>query len=201
MDEGDGHLLEVAGEEFAAAVALQWRAAMEEGQIGFGERVSDARTHGGNLCQLLIVVHEEGQVLERHVHIGITPELPVLLNRRLPPTKRILVDLILDHLCRIRHEDARRVDRSAHLALRTQERRDELGVDEGGLAVLEAGGHFARETEVGVLVDGAGDEAGDVGLGAEDLGERVGEGGGRLDGYEVPLADVVPASERGWKGR
>jgi hypothetical protein len=41
------------------------------------------------------------------------------------------------------------------------------------------------------LVDGAGDQAGDLGGGGEDLGERVGEGGCGLDGDEVDFADVV----------
>lgn len=69
-------------------------------------------------------------------------------------------------------------------------------MDEGGLFVLEALGALARQAEVRVLVDGAGDQARDVGLVAKDLRERVGEGRGRLDRDKVPLADVVAARER-----
>lgn len=77
--------------------------------------------------------------------------------------------------------------------MRAKEGRDEFRVNERGLLVLEALGDFTGDAEVRVLVDRAGDEARDVGLGAEDLGERVGEGGGGLDRDKVPLADVVAA--------
>lgn len=121
----------------------------------------------------------------------------MLLRRHLASTERVLVDLVLDLRRRVRHEDARRILARRHLALRAEERRDELGVNERRLFVLEASRHFAREPEVGILVDRAGDEARDVGLGAEDLGERVGEGRGGLNRDKVPLADVVAVRREG----
>lgn len=151
--------------------------------------------YSSNLGELLIVLEEESQVLVRDVDFGISTEFPVLLHGRLSSTESIFVDLVLDHLGRVRHEDGGRVNRSGHLGLSAEQRGDKLGVDESRLLVLEARGDFSGEAEVRVLVDGAGDEAGDVGLGAEDLGERVGEGGGGLDRDEVPLSDVVPVGE------
>lgn len=68
-------------------------------------------------------------------------------------------------------------------------------MDEGWLGVFQAGGDITGEAEVWVLVDGAGDEAGDFKVlfwvGAEDVGEGVGEGGGSLDGCKVDLSNVV----------
>ena len=103
----------------------------------------------------------------------------------------MLVDLVLDLRGGIVHVDARVDVGRAHLRLRALERGEELGVDERGLRVLELDGDVAREPEVRVLVDCAGDEAGDVGLRAEDLREGVGEGGRGLDGGEVDFSDIV----------
>ena len=64
-------------------------------------------------------------------------------------------------------------------------------MEECGFGVFEFDGDVAGEAEVGVLVDGAGDEAGYVGCFAEDLGERVGEGRCGLNGGEVDFPDVV----------
>ena len=141
--------------------------------------------------ELVVVLEEEGQVLERDVDVGVPALLAMLLKRRSSTRERVLVDLVLDLLLRVRHEDARRVDTGRHLALRAEQRRDELGVDKRRLLVLEPRGRFACQAEVGVLVDRARDQARDVRLGAEDLGERVGEGRRGLNRDKVPLADVV----------
>ena len=108
----------------------------------------------------------------------------------------MFIDLILDLIRRIAHEDTRvRVGR-AHFRLRALERREELGVDQGRFGVFELDGDVAGETEVRVLVDCAGNEARDVGLRAEDLEEGVGEGGCGLNCGEVDLADVVAGKWR-----
>ena len=50
-------------------------------------------------------------------------------------------------------------------------------------------------TYVGILVDGAGDETGDIVSCAEDLRERVGEGWSSLDGGKVKHSCVVPVGQ------
>jgi hypothetical protein len=64
-------------------------------------------------------------------------------------------------------------------------------VDECRFWVLEFLGDVSRQSEVGVLVDGARNKAGDVAHFAKDLGEGVGKRGCCLDGTKVYLADVV----------
>ena len=113
----------------------------------------------------------------------------------------MLIDLILDLIGLVRHEDAAIGVARAHLRLRALQSGEEARVKEGGLGVLELAGDVAREAEVRVLIDCAGDERGDVGRGAEDLREGVGEGGRGLDGDEVDFANVVAvgdASEKEW---
>lgn len=106
------------------------------------------------------------------------------------------IDLVLDLRGGVAHVDRRvRVART-HLRLRALERGEELRVQQRRLGVLELLRDVAREPEVGVLVDRAGDQAGDVRRRAEDLREGVGEGGRGLDGGEVDLADVVAEGVR-----
>jgi hypothetical protein len=77
------------------------------------------------------------------------------------------------------------------------EGREEGGVNERWLGVFEASGDIAGQAEVWVLVNGTGDESGNLKVlfrvGAEDVREGVGEGGGGLDGGEMDLANVVTA--------
>lgn len=108
----------------------------------------------------------------------------------------MLVDLVLDLRGGVAHEDTRVRVRRAHLRLRALERGEELRVEQCGLLVLELRGDVARESEVRILVDRTGDQAGDVSLRAEDLREGVGERGCGLDGCEVNLADVVSVCGR-----
>lgn len=93
------------------------------------------------------------------------------------------------------HEDGGGVDGGRHLAAGTLEGGEEHGVDECRLGVLQAGSNIAGETEVRILVDGAGDQARNfpvVGrVVSKDVRERVGEGGGSLNRRKVHLANVV----------
>lgn len=70
-------------------------------------------------------------------------------------------------------------------------------MDDGRFDVAHARRDVAALAEVRVLVDGAGDEAGDFGhffgIGAEDEGEACGEGGGGLHGREGEFGNVVAA--------
>jgi hypothetical protein len=65
-------------------------------------------------------------------------------------------------------------------------------VDKCGFRILQLLGNVACQTEIRILVDRTGDQARDVGHGAENLRERVGEGWCCLDRCEVDLADVIP---------
>ena len=152
-------------------------------------------THLAHALPLLVVIQEEPEVLIRDVHIRVPTEPPVLLDRLLSAREAVLVDLVLDLRGRVVHVYARVHVRRAHLRLRALERGEELGVQQRGLRVLELHGDVARQPEVRVLVDRTWDEAGDVGLRAEDLREGVGERWCGLDGREVDLADVVSACE------
>ena len=72
-------------------------------------------------------------------------------------------------------------------------------MDEGGFLVFHLLGVFAALAEIGVLVYGAGDEAGYrprlERVVAENLRERSREAGGGLNGAEVEFADVVAVIE------
>lgn len=68
---------------------------------------------------------------------------------------------------------------------------NELGVNKSGFFVFESSCDFSCETEIGILIDRAGDQTGDVGAVTVDLGEGVGERGSGLDRDKVPLSDIV----------
>lgn len=63
-----------------------------------------------------------------------------------------------------------------------------------GLGIAKAHGAVSRQTEVGVLINGARNQAGDFGrlllIVTKDVGEGCGEGCGTLNAREVNLADV-----------
>ena len=101
------------------------------------------------------------------------------------------INLILDLVRGIAHEYTRIGIRGAHLRLWSLEGRKETRVDECRFGVLEFLGDVSRQSEVRVLVDGAGNKAGDVANFAKDLGEGVGKRGCGLDGTKVYLANVV----------
>ena len=101
------------------------------------------------------------------------------------------VDLILNLIRGIAHVYARVDIRRTHLCLRTLQRGEELGVQQGRLRVSQLLRDVTRQAEIGILVDRTRDEARNVGFGAKDLWEGVGKGRRRLDGTKVNLADVV----------
>lgn len=61
--------------------------------------------------------------------------------------------------------------------------------------VVQAGRDVAALSKIGVLVDGTGDEAGDLGyflrFRAEDEGKAGGEGGGRLHSREGKFGNII----------
>lgn len=52
-----------------------------------------ATSHLPDLLELVVVLEEEGQVHEGHVHVAIAPKLLVFLDGVSPARKRVLVDL------------------------------------------------------------------------------------------------------------
>lgn len=67
-------------------------------------------------------------------------------------------------------------------------------MNKGGLGVLEASRAVSCQTEVRVLINGTGDQAGDIGclflVVAKDVRERRGKGSRTLDAGEMNLANV-----------
>lgn len=167
-------LLDLAGHHFAGLVGLL-----------------DAR-------ELLVVLHEEGEVLEGDVGFGVAAQLALFLGGVLPAGEGEAVDFVLDLVRRVGQEDRRRVDARGHFRAGALERGQEDGVDDGWLLVL----HFLRVVaalpEIRVLVDRARDQARDVAharAGAEDVWEGCREGGCGLDGAEEKFTDVVAVVE------
>ena len=105
------------------------------------------------------------------------------------------VDLVLNLGLCVSHEDGRAVDRGTHLGAGSLESREELSVDQGRLGVLELVGNITRQTEVRILVNGARDQARNVGTIAKDGRESVRERGGGLDRHKVRLSDVIAVIE------
>jgi len=103
----------------------------------------------------------------------------------------MFVDLVFDLIGLVRHEYAAIGVACAHFGLGTLKSREEFGVDQSWLGVLELWGNVASEAEIRILVNGAGDEAGNVGSSAEDLREGRGKARGSLDCRKVDFANVV----------
>lgn len=103
----------------------------------------------------------------------------------------ILVDLCLDLLGGVVQEDGRLRQRRAHLCVVALQRWEELGVDKCRLDGSEFGRNVARQSEVRVLVDSAGNEAGNGVVGGQHDREGRRQGRRGLDGGETMLADVV----------
>ena len=110
-----------------------------------------------------------------------------------------LADLLLDLVVGVGEEDAAVGVAGGHFGLGALEGGQEDGVDDGRFDEADARGVVAALAEVGVLVDGARDQAGDLGdflgVGAEDEGETGGEGGGGLHGRKGELGNVVGVIE------
>lgn len=83
------------------------------------------------------------------------------------------VDLLLDLVGLVGHEDTAVRVAGAHLGLGTLESREEFGVDEGGFLVLQLLGDIPSETEVWILVDCTWDQTEDVADRTEDMREAV----------------------------
>src|SRR5437773_5975474 len=140
-----------------------------------------------DFCEMSVVRLEDVVVLrEDGADVRIRTEAPLLLDRGTSAREGVH-DLFLGLGLRVRREDARFRNRGGHLARRSQQAREEFVVDQGGFRIPELGRDVPRDPEMGVLVDPARDEDGD--LVARLHGRQ--EGGRRLDARVEDLADVV----------
>jgi len=101
------------------------------------------------------------------------------------------LDLLFDLGRGVRDQDSRVRNRRRHLLLGSLECWEELRVVRGALLEFELVSDVSGHSEVGVLVDGSGDEAGDVGTGAVDVGEGGAEGGDGLNSGEGVFTNWV----------
>ena len=150
------------------------------------------------MCQLLVILKEEGQVLIADVDIRIATEPPVFFFRLATTAEPMAVDLILDLILCIAHVYARVDVRRTHFCLWALQSREEFRMQQGRLGILQLMRYVTSKAEIRVLVDSTRDKARDIRLGAKDLRERVGERWCSLNRAEVYLSDVVPG-KRVWR--
>ena len=115
----------------------------------------------------------------------------MLFLRLLSTAESVSINLILDLVRSVRHEDAGICIRGTHFRLGTLEGGEELGVNQSGFRVFELRGDISSQTEVWVLVDRTRDETGYIRDRTEYLREGVGEGWRGLDGGKVDFTNVV----------
>ena len=170
----------------------------DEDLLHFAGQHATRRVILADARQLRIVVQEVLQILIRHVLRQICAELPLLLDRLAAAAHRVAIDLlvslrqsylVLDHVRRVGHVDARVGVRRAHLRVQPHQRGDELAVHQRRLELAQPRRHVARHAEVGVLVDRTGNHAAQLLL-AQHAQKGRREGWSRLDGGERLLADV-----------
>lgn len=148
-----------------------------------------------NALQLLIILQEESQVLEWDVIFSVSAKLALELGGILATGKSELVDLVLDAIRCVSHENGRRIHASRHLGSRALEGRQKDCVDERRFLILHLLCVLAALSEVRVLVDGTWNQAWNrrslLPVGAENVWEARGKPRGRLGGAEMELADVI----------
>ena len=96
-------------------------------------------------------------------------------------TEGILVDLGLYLVGRVREEDGGVRVRGGHLGLGPLEGGEEGGVDEGRFEESKTRSNISGHPEVGILINGTGDETGNIGLAVKDEGKCRWEGGSGLN--------------------
>lgn len=136
------------------------------------------------------------------MHACSTPHYEPFIPHQSSSGDNSPINLILDLIGCIAHVDTRIRITRAHLCLRALEGREELAMHQRRFREFEFLSDVAREPEIRILVDCAGDQAGDlVDLGCfdtwsaagEDVREGGREGGCGLDGCKVDFANVVSA--------
>lgn len=95
----------------------------------------------------------------------------------------------------VAHEDCTTVNTGTHLATWSTKRWEELGVDQSRFLIFKSAGHIPSESEIRVLVDGAGNQGRNFLDRFGICSKNVREGGSKscasLDGRKVHFSDVV----------
>lgn len=93
------------------------------------------------------------------------------------------------------HEYCTAVNTGTHLASWSTKRWEELGVDQSRFLIFKSAGHIPSESEIRVLVDGAGNQRRDFldrfGICSKNVGEGGSESCASLYGRKVHFSDVV----------
>ena len=104
-------------------------------------------------------------------------------------TEGVLVDLVLDLGRGVREEDGGVRVAGGHLGLGSLEGGEEGGVDESRFEEAQTRSDVSGHPEVWILINGTGNEAGNVWFATEDEGKCGGEGGSCLNGGETNFTD------------
>lgn len=175
LEEVDTFLLQLSSEQGAGTILLHCKAHLTP------EAYDQIGTYLRQPGPFLVVLEKESKILVRNIHIGVTTQASVFFFCFLPARETVFVDFVLDLIRGIGHEDARVDIRCAHLGLGPLEGREELGMNQRRLRVLQFHGNVSGKTEVWILVDGTWNQAWNIALCAEDVRERVRKCRGRLD--------------------
>lgn len=175
LEKVDTFLLQLSSEQGAGTVLLDCQAHLTP------EACDQIGTYLRQPGPFLVVFEEESKVLVRNIHIRVTTQASVLFFCFLPARETVFVDFVLDLIRGVGHEDARVDVRCAHLGLGSLEGREELGMDQRRLRVLQFYGNVSGEPEVWILVDGTWNQARDIALCAKYVRERVRKRRGRLN--------------------
>lgn len=152
-----------------------------------------------NPLELVVVFQEESEVLEGNVVLGVTAVLALQLCGVLATGEGVFVDLVLDAVWRVTHEDGRGVHAGRHLGAGTLQGGKENRVDQSGFLVLHLLCVLATLPEVRVLVDSARNQTGDrrnlLPVGTKNMRETGRKGSSRLSGAKMELPDIVAVIE------
>lgn len=119
----------------------------------------------------------------------------MLLDSFAAAREGVLVNLCLNFLRGIVEKDSGFGEGRGHLSVVSLQGGEELGVNEGGFDAVHPRGGVAGESEVGILIDSAGDETGDVWSAAEDNRKAGGKRRCSLNSWEGVLADIIGICE------
>lgn len=115
-----------------------------------------------NLRQFLVIFHEKLKIVVGDIDLEISTVLLLFLLSRPSTTKGVPSNLLLDLLGSISHEDTRSWIRTRHLSMEALESREEFSIHTCRLWSLDLSAHISCHPEVGVLVDSAWYQTGNI---------------------------------------